>query len=255
MGSRPVDIAESDLESGCRGHALVAGCHRRRRARRTFRHRTADGRPRAVRTAGRCQDATMPGTGRRTSAWQSWGACRTGGQLPDQNATWCRAAKPVSTPRLRCLERHHLPAVVERRPAQRRRRRVAAGGEVDPRRPHGVGELLLLGTERFLDERVRQVEQVGELGPVRRYRRVERRREPGGRLVVVELVGVRRHPLGGPLVQLVRRGREVGVPDEGAERGGRRGRTRRAGTRLRSRPPEPRERRGWRRSSPGSSRA
>ena len=100
--------------------------------------------------------------------------------------------------------------------------RVAA--KLRPGRSHAGRERLLAGVERAGEGRVRQVEQVLELGPVRRHGRAGR---AGGvkswrRVVVVELVGEGRHPLGGQLVDLQRRAGEVGVPDQRAEGHGRR---------------------------------
>src|SRR6202044_217011 len=100
-------------------------------------------------------------------------------------------------PRPRRNERQHLGAVrAERWPTRVTGRRVAGGREVRPGGPHGGRERLLIRAERFLEWRVRQVEQVGKLGLVRRHGRAgQRRRIAERRVVVVELIGEGRYPL------------------------------------------------------------
>src|SRR5262249_41454122 len=117
-------------------------------------------------------------------------------------------------------EREHLRAAraVEGGPGQSRGRGVAGGGEVRPGRAHAGREGLLVGAQWCGEVRVRQVEQVLEFGGVGGYGPDNAGRyEDLRRVVVVELVGVGRHALGGLLVDLQCRAGEVGVPDQRAE--------------------------------------
>ena len=182
------------------------------RPRRGSAHARSRGRPRVTAPAPPRESRVLPtGSGGRVGDG-SWAIRRprtsSGARRRSSSRPAAAAAASDST----------LELGVERRPGHCRRRRVAVRREARPRRAHARRERLLVAFERRGVRRVRLVEEVLDLGRVRR----DRREAPGAREqlrrgVVVELVGERRRRAGTSTVDLQRRAREVRVGDQRAE--------------------------------------